>query len=106
MCDATSEVPNLTEWRERAEFWASRHPHDGLHNPDAVAFAKEVVTLLDRLRVVLHERDEWRDQVCGIRAQQRAALKRAEEAEAEVLSAHTYCARPAGVCLSERPLPR
>lgn len=100
-----SDTPNLTEWRERAEFWASRDSDSGLYDKDAVAFANEVVVLLDRLRVVLHERGEWKGQVVCIRGQRRDALRRAEKAEAAVREAHTYCARPAGVCLPKEPLP-
>lgn len=101
-----SAAPNLTEWRERAEFWASRDPDSGLYDKNAVAFANEVVVLLDRLREVIHERNEWRGQVVGIRNQHRAALRRAERAESYVNEAHTYCARPGGVCLPVEPLPR
>lgn len=98
--------PNLTEWRERAEFWASRDPDSGLYDKNAVAFAQEVVALLDQLRVVRHDRDEWRSQIVCIRQQQNVALRRAERAESAVNQAHTYCARPEGVCLPIEPLPR
>lgn len=48
---STVTEPNLTEWRERAEFWPTRDPSTigHLYDKDAVAFACEVVALLDRL---------------------------------------------------------
>lgn len=105
----TTQGPNLTEWRERAEFWASRDPDSGLYDRNAVAFADEVVQLLDQLAVVRQDREAWKGQVVAIRQQQNAALReaemwrrRAERAEASVNEAHTYCARPVGVCFAEK----
>lgn len=62
--------------------------------------------LQNLFNLLREDRNQWRDQVVAIRAQQRAALQRAEVAEAAVREAHTYCARPAGVCLPKEPLPR
>lgn len=109
----TAIEPDLGEWRERAEFWASRDRHSGLYDKDAVAFANEVVLLLDLLRDAREERDDWKGQVVGVRIQQVSALReceiwksRAHRAESAVSEAHTYCARPEGVCLPIEPLPR
>lgn len=87
----TAIEPDLEEWRERAEFWASRDPNAGLYDKDAVAFANEVVLLLSLLRDAHVERDNWKG--------------RAQRAEATVNEAHTYCARPEGVCLPIDRLP-
>ena len=63
--------------------------------------AGDQMNLFDLLR---QSRDIWRDQVVVIRAQQRAALARADQAEAALHKAATYCARPDGVCLAAKDL--
>lgn len=103
---ASSEPLNLTELRARAEFWTTRDPSTigHLYDKDAVAFAGEVLALVDELRATRHDRDIWKGQVVGVRAQQNAALRRADHAEAALRRAQTYCARPTGVCIPKEPL--
>lgn len=59
-----NETSTLADMRDRAEFWASRDPDTGLYDPHAIAFAKEVVQLIEqrpkRLRCLLRIHRWWR----------------------------------------------